>query len=402
MGLTASDIDHAAQRLAGHVRRTPFTVAPGLSRLCGAEVYCKREHLQVTGSFKERGACNKLLCLSEEQRKKGVVAASAGNHALGLSFHGRELGVPVTVVMPRFAPLIKVTQCREFGAEVILAEDTFDASKATAMRLALDTERTFVHAFDDADVIAGQGTVALEILDKGPELDALLVPVGGGGLLAGTATLVAERHPQTRLIAVEGENAPTLSGALDAGHVVPVPIEPSLADGLHVVELGTTCFDLIRGRIDHVEVVSEAEIARAIVRLMELEKAIVEGAGAVGLAALMRRSLRGQRVGLILSGGNIDLSTVSRIIERGLAAEGRLCKLTVELRDHPGSLAGLADLVAAAGANIQQIVHDRNFGPADISVVRVTLVVQTRDREHVIELERALERAGLRWSRVVT
>lgn len=398
--MTEQEVQSAARRIAGRVRTTPCSAAPGLSELTGADVLCKHEHLQATGSFKERGACNRLLTLTPEQRARGVVAASAGNHALGLSFHGQQLGVRVTVVMPRFAPLVKVARCRAFGAEVVLEGTTYDECQEHALGLARRRGLTFVHGFDDPEVIAGQGTIGLEVLEQAPELDTLLVPVGGGGLLAGIAAAVRARTPRLELVAVEPEHAPTLTHALQAGSPVRVPTEPTLADGLWVAELGRHCLALIQGAIERVELVSEAAIATAIVRLMESEKTIVEGAGAVGLAALLQHPerYRGRRVGLLLSGGNIDLSTVSRVIERGLAAQGRLCRLLVELQDHPGSLATLTRVVAATGANVQQIDHDRNFGPADVSLVQVTLVLETRDREHVREVERALDAAGIRWS----
>lgn len=397
--ITELQVQSAARRIAGRIRVTPCSAAPALSELTGADVVCKHEHLQATGSFKERGACNRLLTLSSEQRARGVVAASAGNHALGLSFHGQQLGVKVTVVMPRFAPLVKVARCRALGAEVVLYGASYDDCKEHALELAAGRGLTFVHGFDDPEVIAGQGTVALEVLEQAPELDTLLVPVGGGGLLAGIVAAVRASAPRLRLVAVEPDHAPTLARALEAGGAVPVDTEPTLADGLLVAELGQHCFELIRGAVERVELVSEAAIATAIVRLMELEKTIVEGAGAVGLAALLQHPARyaGQRVGLLLSGGNIDLSTVSRVIERGLAAQGRLCRLMVEVQDHPGTLAALTRVVAATGANVQQIDHDRNFGPADVSLVRVALVLQTRDHEHIQEIEGALDAAGIRW-----
>ncbi len=368
--------------------------------MVGTHVVCKQEHLQAAGSFKERGACNRLLTLSQEQRSRGVVAASAGNHALGLSFHGQRLGVKVTVVMPRLAPLVKVVRCRALGAEVVLWGDSYADCEGHALELAARDGLTFVHGFDDPDVIAGQGTLALELLEQAPEVDTVMVPVGGGGLLAGLVAALRAQAPGVQLIGVEPEHAPTLTRALASGRVARVETEPTLADGLQVAQLGPRCFELIQGNIERVELVSEAAIAAAIVRLMESEKTVVEGAGAVGLAALLQHPERyaGRNVALLLSGGNIDLSTISRIIERGLAAQGRLCRLTVELQDHPGTLAQLTKLVARTGANVQQIDHDRNFGPADVSLVRVALVLETRDREHIREVEAALDAAGIRWS----
>ena len=383
--ITAAEVRAAAERIAGRVRKTPCAPAPLLSEVVGTHIVCKQEHLQAVGTFK--------------QRSRGVVAASAGNHALGLSFHGQRLGVKVTVVMPRLAPLVKVVRCRALGAEVVLWGDSYADCESRALELAARDGLTFVHGFDDPDVIAGQGTLALELLEQAPEVDTVMVPVGGGGLLAGLVAALRTLAPGVQLIGVEPEHAPTLTRALAAGRVERVETEPTLADGLQVAQLGQRCFDLIRGNVERVELVSEAAIATAIVRLMESEKTVVEGAGAVGLAALLERPERyaGRRVALLLSGGNIDLSTISRIIERGLAAQGRLCRLTVELQDHPGTLAELTKLVARTGANVQQIDHDRNFGPADVSLVRVALVLETRDREHIHEVEAALDAAGIRW-----
>jgi threonine dehydratase len=401
MSVTLDDVEAAATRLRGRIQRTPCTVTPLLGKLTGREVFCKREQLQVTGSFKERGAANRLLLLTPEEARRGVVAASAGNHALGLSYHGRELGVPVTVVMPVRAPLVKVEQCRTYGARVVLHGDSFDEAKRHAEELSRAEHFTLVHSFDDPQVIAGQGTIALEILEQAPALDALLVPVGGGGLLAGLAVALSAKNPSLELIGVEAEHAPTLTSALAAGHPSRIETEPSLADGLSVAELGALPFEILRASSVRTLLVSEGAIAQAIVRLMELEKTIVEGAGAVGLAALLQHpeAVSGKRVGLVLSGGNIDLSVVSRIIERGLAAQGRVCRLNVELEDHPGSLAALTRLVARTGANVQQIDHDRNFGPADVSLVTVRLVLQTRDHAHIDQIEAALDAEGLRWSR---
>ncbi len=399
--VTVTEVEEALGRIRGLVRRTPCTAAPLLSKLTGREVICKREHLQVTGSFKERGAANRLLTLTDEEKKCGVIAASAGNHALGLAFHGRELGVPVTVVMPLLAPLVKVEQCKAYGAQVVLFGDGFDESKGRALELARERGLTYVHSFDDPRVIAGQGTIALEILEQAADLDALLVPVGGGGLLAGLSAVLSERRPDLQLIGVEAEHAPTLTRSLQAGRVEKIVTQPSLADGLSVAELGHVCFDVFKRHEPRVLLVSEAAIATAIVRLMELEKTLVEGAGAVGLAALLEHpgDIAGKRVGLVLSGGNIDLSTVSRIIERGLAAQGRLCRFTIELDDHPGSLAALTKLIAKTGANVQEIDHDRSFGPADVSLVQVALVLQTRDHDHIVAIEAALAAAGVRFSR---
>jgi threonine dehydratase len=388
----------AQRRLSEHVRKTPVFLSPRLSALTGTTLFLKHEYQQVTGSFKERGACNRLLLLTEAERLRGVVAASAGNHALGLAYHGQRLGVPVRVVMPRFAPMVKVAQCRSYGAQVELVGESFDEARALAASVAEQEQLTLVHGFDDPAVIEGQGTLGLELLEQVAELDAVVVPVGGGGLLAGLCVAMKSQRPELQLIAVEAANAPTLTQALAAGAPVPVAVRPGLADGLAVARIGSHGFSDIARFVTQVECVSEAEIAAAIVRLMEVEKAVVEGAGAVGLGWLLRRppELAGRRVAVVLSGGNIDLNVASRVIERGLAAAGRLCRVAIELYDQPGALARLLALVATLEANLIQVDHDRNFAPADVTMVNVSLVLETRDVGHVQRVREALASAGFR------
>lgn len=395
--VTPDDVRQARARIAGHVRQTPVFSSPRLSEVFGIEVWLKHEYHQVTGSFKERGACNRLLLLSGPERERGVIAASAGNHALGLAYHGRRLGIPVHVVMPRFAPMVKVSQCRKYGADVELFGDSFDAARKRAAELAAERGFTPVPGFDDAAVIAGQGTLGLELLEQAPALDALVVPVGGGGLLAGVCLAGLTASAPLEIIGVEAEHAPTLSDALAAGRPVNVRVEPGLADGLAVARIGEHCYPILERHVSRVERVTEAEIAAAIVRLMEVEKAVVEGAGAVGIAWLARRpeALRGRRVGVVLSGGNIDLNVAARVIERGLATAGRLCRVVVELSDQPGALARLLALVASAEANLLEVDHDRNFAPADVRRVSVSLVLETRDAGHIELVRQALDGAGL-------
>lgn len=395
--VSAEGVLRARERLAGHVRDTPVFFSPRLSRACDAEVFVKHEYQQVTGSFKERGACNRLLLLGADERARGVIAASAGNHALGLAYHGQRLGVPVQVLMPRFAPMVKVAQCREYGALVELYGDSFESARTEAVKRAASAGLTLVHGFDDPEVIEGQGSVGLELCDALSEVDAVVVPAGGGGLLAGVALAVKSRRPEVEVIGVEAAHAPTLSAALEAGRPVPVQVTPGLADGLAVARAGEHCFPIIQSLVSRVERVEEAEIAAAIVRLMEVEKAVVEGGGAVGVAWLARRppEVRGRKVLVVVSGGNIDLNVASRVIERGLAAAGRLCRVAVQLSDTPGALARLLGLVAGAEANLIQVDHDRNFAPADVTLVNVSLVLETRDRDHIQRVEQALAAAGL-------
>ena len=397
----AVDLDHvraARERNRPAIYHSPCPHSLGLSRLVGADVFCKLDSLQMTGSFKERGARHRLLRLSDEQKRAGVVAASAGNHALGLAYHGQLLGIAVTVVMPVFAPLVKVTNCRGFGAIVIQHGETFADAVAEATRLATMSGRPFISAFDHPDTVNGQGTMGLEILEDVPDVDAVVVPVGGGGLIAGVGTVIKALRPACQVYGVEPVNCASLTAALAAGHPTPVATRPTLADGLAVATVGRLCFDVCRRVVDRVVTVEEPQIAQAVVRLLEMEKTVVEGAAATPLAAAvgpLREALAGKRVVLCLCGGNIDVTVVSRIIERGLAADGRLCRIDVAVSDRPGSLARVLAVVAAAGASIKEVEHDRHFGPADVAEVGISCVVETRDAAHVAEVRRAILAAGI-------
>ncbi len=396
--LTLDDVLAARKRIAGGIYESPCVESIPLSNLTGAHVFCKLDYLQRTGSFKERGARNALLMLSDEARKRGVIAASAGNHAQGVAYHGSLLGIPVTVVMPKFAALIKVTNCRHLGARVILHGADLTEARAHAEALAGREGLTFIHPFDNADVMAGQGTMGLEILEQCPDLDAVVVPVGGGGLLAGVGTAVKALKPDVRVIAVEPDHAACFTAALAAGKPVAVALSPTLADGLAVALLGTRPFEALRRVVDEVVTVDEAAIALAILRLIELEKSVVEGAGAAPLAAFLAGKLahlKGKRVVLALCGGNIDLTMLDRVIEVGLVADGRITRFTVSIADRPGGLARLAEVIASTGASIKEIVHDRAFAGPDLSAVRVVCVVETTGHEHVRELHGALSKAGM-------
>jgi len=397
--VTLETILAAHDRIKEVIYHSPCPYSLSLSRLCGCEIYCKLEHLQMTGSFKERGARNKLLTLSNDEKSRGVIAASAGNHALALAYHGKSLGVPVTVVMPKWAPLVKVANCRAFGAEVIFCGESYDDARHRAGELAAERGLTYIPGFDDPAIIAGAGTIGLEILQDVPDVDVVIVPVGGGGLIAGVGTAVKALRPQASIIGVESVAAPTLKASIEAGKVTKIATEPTLADGLAVAEVGSLCFEIARRAADQVLLVDEVQIARAILRLLELEKTVVEGAGAVCLAAAMNPAvdLAGKKVVLILSGGNIDVTVISKIIERGLAADGRICRITAKMRDRAGSLARLTALFAAAGASVNEIRHDRQFGPPDVALVSISCVLETRDRDHISEIEQLLVAAGIEY-----
>jgi len=396
--LTLADVEAARERIAGGIYVSPCVESIPLSQLTGAHVFCKLDYLQRTGSFKERGARNALLLLNDEQRRRGVIAASAGNHAQGVAYHGSLLGIPVTVVMPQFAALIKVTNCRHLGANVILHGADLGESRALAEEIAEEKGLTFIHPFDNANVMAGQGTMALEILEQAPGVEAIVVPVGGGGLLAGIGTVFKARRPQAKVVGVEPDHAACFTAARAAGHPVPVTLSPTLADGLAVPLLGRLPFAVLERVVDQVVTVDEAHIALAILRLIELEKSVVEGGGAAPLAAFLAgklENLRGKQVVLTLCGGNIDLTMLGRVIEVGLVADGRVSRFTVSISDRPGGLARLAELIASTGASIQEIVHDRAFSGPDLTAVRVVCVVETTGHAHVRELHAALAAAGM-------
>jgi threonine dehydratase len=397
--LTLADIEAARARIRGGIYESPCVESIPLSQLTGAHVYCKLDYLQRTGSFKERGARNALLQLPDTQRARGVIAASAGNHALGVAYHSALLGIPATVVMPKFAPLIKVSNCRQLGATVQLHGVDLSEARVEAEAIAARDGLTFIHPFDNAHVMAGQGTIALEILEQTPGVQAIVAPVGGGGLLAGIGTVVDALKPDVLVVGVEPVNAACLTAALAAGHPVPVTLSSTLADGLAVAQAGALPFGVLRRVVDQVVTVDEAAIALAVLRLIELEKSVVEGAGAAPLAAFLAGkldTLKGKEVVLVLCGGNIDLTILDRVIEIGLVADGRLARFTVSISDRPGGLARLAEVVASTGASIKEIVHDRAFSGPDLSEVRVVCVVETTGHDHVAKLHDALAAARVR------
>jgi threonine dehydratase len=397
MSVTLSDIRAAQRRIAGGIYVSPCPESIPLSEITGARIVCKLDNLQRTGSFKERGARNALLRLPLAQKKRGVIAASAGNHALGLAYHGQLLGIPVTVVMPDYAPLIKITTCEKLGARVIVRGRDFTESRAIADALVASEGLTYIHGFDAPDIIAGQGTLGLEILRQVPDVDAILCPIGGGGLIAGVSVAVKALRPNVQVIGVESTHTRNFAAALRAGKPVTVPRRATLADGLAPLTVGPTSFALARSRVDKVVSVGEQWIALAILRLLELEKTVVEGSAAVPLAALMAGKLpelRGRRVALILSGGNIDPSVLGRVINKGLVHDGRLTRFTATVNDRPGGLAELTRVIADGGASIQDIVHERAFSGPDVFAVHAICTVETRDHAHVAALHRALRKHG--------
>ncbi|MEC5214396.1 threonine dehydratase [Polaromonas sp. CG_9.5] len=392
--LSLTDIEQAAQRLHGHLLDTPCVESKTLSQLTGAQIYLKFENLQYTASFKERGACNKLSQLTEAERRRGVIAMSAGNHAQGVAYHAQRLGIRAVIVMPRFTPGVKIERTRGFGAEVVLHGDTLDASRAHALLLAEREGLVFVHPYDDEAVIAGQGTVGLEMLHAVPDLEVLVVAVGGGGLIAGMATAAKALKPGIEIIGVQTSRFPGMVNAIK-GTAHPQG-SSTIADGIAVGTPGVFAQAIIAQRVDDLLLVDEGDIEQAMVMLLEIEKTLVEGAGAAGLAALLKYPARfaGLKVGLVLCGGNIDPLLLAAIIERGMVRAGRLARIRVGARDIPGSLAKITATVADAGANIEEVHHQRAFTMLAAQNVEIELVLQTRGRPHIELVLQALRAAG--------
>ncbi len=388
------DIHAAAARLDGHLLRTPCVESRTLSQLTGCQVFLKFENLQYTASFKERGACNKLAQLTPEERARGVIAMSAGNHAQGVAYHAQRLGLRAVIVMPRFTPGVKVERTRGFGAEVVLHGDTLDEARAHARTLAAQQGLVFVHPYDDEAIVAGQGTVALEMLADVPELDTLVIAVGGGGLIAGMATVAKALKPGIEVVGVQTERFPAMVNAIKGTHHPQG--SSTIAEGIAVGTPGEVNIPIVRERVDDLLLVDEGDIEQAIVMLLEIEKTLVEGAGAAGLAALLKHPKRfaGRRVGLVLCGGNIDPMLLASIIERGMVRAGRLARITVNSRDVPGNLARITALVAEAGANIDEVHHQRAFTLLAAQNVEIELVLQTRGHAHVQQVIDTLNAAG--------
>ena len=395
---TFQDIQAARKRIKGAVYYSPCPHSIPLSDLAGMQIYCKLDNLQRTGSFKERGACNALLQLPPEQQKRGVIAASAGNHAQALAYQGSLLNIPATVVMPMFAPLIKVSNCRKLGATVVMHGAHFGESKAHAHEIAEKEGLAYIDGYDDPAIIAGQGTMGIEIVDQVPDIDAVIVPVGGGGLLAGVALAVKSLRPKAQVIAVEADNVASFSAALKAGEPTRIATQPTLADGLAIPQVGTNAFNTAKDLVDRCVLVTEEQIALSILRIVEVEKTVVEGSAATPLAACLSGQLpelAGKKVVLLLCGGNIDPNVLSRVVERGLVSDGRLARFTAVISDRPGGLADLTSQIASCGASIKQVVHDRAFAGSDVSAVHVLCTVETRDHAHLRELRERLQAHGV-------
>ena len=406
LAITLSDVLQARERVRDAVYRTPCSRSETLSRLTGHEVFLKLENLQMTGSFKERGALNRIALLTPEEAARGVVAASAGNHAQGVAYHATRRGVRSLIVMPLATPLVKVTATREFGAEVILHGANYDEACAEATRLCDAEGMVFLHPFNDPAVIAGQGTIALEMLEQVPDMEAVLVPIGGGGLIAGMACAIKEIRPACRVIGVQTARLPSMREAVQVHAPVTVDAATTIADGIAVRRAGDLTLPLVEKYVDEIVAVEEDEIASAILLLLEREKTLAEGAGAAALAALLqgKTSLTkkpGTRVGVLICGGNIDVTLLSRIIERGMVQDGRLVLLRIHLLDKPGALAELTKLIATSRANIVNTLYNRAYYGVNLGDTAIDITLETRGRDHVAELLGTLTHAGYRHSRVL-
>jgi threonine dehydratase len=398
--LTAADVRAAAARIDGAVVRTPTFYSKTLSAITGAEIYLKFENHQFTASYKERGALNAMLQLTEEQRRRGVIAASAGNHSQGLSYHGTRLGIPVTIVMPRTTPVVKVMQTEAVGGIVVLEGESFDEASAHARKLEIELGLTFVHPFDDPHVAAGQGTVALEMLDDVPDLEVLAIPVGGGGLSTGMGTIARDMKPDIELIGVEAELYPSMFNLLKAEQR-PVGGD-TLAEGIAVFEPGKFTSKVLGGLLDDFLLVSENEIESALAMLLQIEKTVVEGAGAAGLAAVLAHPelFAGRKVGIVLSGGNIDTRLLANVLLRDLARSGRLARLRLVLQDRPGSLMRVSKVFYNHNVNIIEIVHQRVFTHLPAKGLATEIECEARDRNQLETLIEALRAEGFEVSQM--
>ena len=394
--VTLKEIQEARERIGKIPHHTTLDRSRTFSDMVNGQVYMKLENLQKTGSFKLRGALNKIMTLSPEEARLGVIAASAGNHAQGVAFGATAANIPSVIVMPEGAPLAKVAATRSYGARVVLAGKNYDAAYERAVEIQSEERQTFVHAFNDPQVIAGQGTIGLEILEDLPELDTVVVPMGGGGLAAGIAVALKESNPKVRIIGVQAEGAPALVESFRNGKLAGTEQVATMADGIAVMKPGTMTFDLIHRYMDDVVTVSEEEIARSMLLLLERAKMIVEGAGAVSLAATLFGKIAIPKGPLttVISGGNIDVNSISRIIERGLMESGRRTRLSVMVPDQPGNLQKVLEIIADTGANVVQVYHALSMDSVSKALIEVDAILDTRDKEHGEEICSALCRAG--------
>ncbi len=401
--VTLQTIKAAAGRIRDSIYLSPFVRSETFSKLTGNTIFFKLENLQMTGSYKERGALNKILLLTDDERRKGVIAASAGNHAQAVAYHATKRGIAAQICMPLTTPIVKVTATRGYGAEVILSGTNYDETCQEALSRCERLGLTFIHPFDDEAVISGQGTLGLEMLDQQGDIDVLIVPIGGGGLIGGVACAVKETNSKVRVIGVQTSKLPSMKAAIEKGSPVTLPAKVTIADGIAVRCAGAATFPLVQRYVDDIVTVDEEEIANAILLLLEKEKTLTEGAGAVATAAVLQHKipLSGKKVGVFIGGGNIDVSLLSRIIERGLVKDGRLVRLRIHLPDHPGALQKLAGVIAGQKANIVETNYDRAYYGVLLGDTVIDITMETRGPENIVELTAALEAAGYPHERVL-
>jgi threonine dehydratase len=401
--VTLQTIKAAMGRIRDSIFLSPFMRSETFSNLTGNSIYFKLENLQITGSYKERGALNKILLLTEDEKRRGVIAASAGNHAQAVAYHATKRGIAAQICMPLTTPIVKVSATRGYGAEVVLAGANYDETCHEALRRCAEQHLTFIHPFDDEAVIAGQGTLGIEMLEQHPDLDVLVIPIGGGGLISGVACAAKEISPKIRVIGVQTSKLPSMKAALEHGSPVTLPPKVTIADGIAVRCAGTITFPLVKKYVDDIVTVDDEEIANAILLLLEKEKTLAEGAGAVATAAVIQHKIpgRGKKIGIFVGGGNIDVSLLSRIIERGLVKDGRLVRLRIHLPDHPGALQRLAGVIAEQKANIVETQYNRAYYGVLLGDTVIDITMETRGPEHVAELSAALDKAGYQHERVL-
>jgi threonine dehydratase len=390
-------IQEAHARIASAIKQTPCLESEVLSERCNVRLLLKYETLQQTGSFKPRGALNRLLCLTEDERRSGVIAASAGNHAQGVAWAASTVETPALIVMPESTPLIKVSRTRELGAEVELHGQDLDEALRRARELEVERDLVFVHPFDDPEIIAGQGTVGLEILEQAPEVEAIVTPIGGGGLISGVATAVKSQRPEVAVYGVQSETAPAMKQSFDAGEWRSVEVAPTIAEGITLKRPGRNTFPIIHRLVDGIQLVSEAEIEEAVYELLEVGKTLTEGAGAAGYCGLRQGrfpALADKTVVVVLCGANIDMHILGRILERSLLKQNRLVRLSITIKDRPWGLSRLLDVVAGHEANVLHIHHNRVFTDTAFWQVDVELILETRNRQHIEELLQGLAKAG--------
>ena len=400
MSVTLADIEEAHRAISPAIIDTPYLKSRTLSQITGAEIWIKFENLQFTASFKERGALNKLLSLSDAEKARGVIAMSAGNHAQGVAYHASRLGIPATIVMPAGTPFIKVKHTQAHGANVVLSGQSLAEARAVADERAAEQGLVFVHPYDDPEIIAGQGTVGLEMADKGPALDTIIVPIGGGGLISGVATAFKARHPQTQVIGVEAELFAAMKQMRDGLPVVTGGA--TIAEGIAVGEIGRLTFEICERLVDDIVLVSETALEQAVYLFLTVEKTVAEGAGAASLAALIADPdrFRGQRVGLVLCGGNIDSRLLASVVMRELMREGRICQVEVDVEDLPGQLSHVTGLVGEKGASILEVQHSRMSLDLSAKQTRLELMFEARDKGHIDEVLSALQSAGMEVRRL--